>query len=133
MSPVRGVYLLIISIIKPVQIQVGALGNIFFKKGIYAYVGSAQNSLEKRVERHLKKVKRKFWHIDYLLENKNVKILQVFYKVAEKSDECKLAEEIGKKGTAIINFGSSDCNCKSHLFQLNNYQSLRESMHPMKV
>lgn len=129
----KGVYLLIISITKPVQIQVGALGKTSFEKGIYAYVGSAQNNLGKRVERHLKKVKRKFWHIDYLLENENVKILQVFYKVAGKSDECKLVEEIGKKGTPIINFGSSDCRCKSHLFQLNNYQFLRESMHLMKV
>ncbi|MEM2117647.1 MAG: GIY-YIG nuclease family protein [Candidatus Bathyarchaeia archaeon] len=129
----KGVYLLIISITKPIQIRVGALGNISFAKGIYAYVGSAQNRLEKRLERHLRKVKRKFWHIDYLLESDNVKILQIFYKATGKSDECKLAKEISRKGTAIIGFGSSDCNCKSHLFQLNDYQSLKEHMHSMKV
>ncbi|MEM3458252.1 MAG: GIY-YIG nuclease family protein [Candidatus Bathyarchaeia archaeon] len=129
----KGVYLLIVSIAKPIQIRVGALGNVSFEKGVYVYVGSAQNNLEKRVERHLKKVKRKFWHIDYLLENENVKILQVFYKVTGKSYECKLAKEISRKGTAIIGFGSSDCNCKSHLFRLNDYQSLKERMHSMKV
>ncbi|MBX5328025.1 GIY-YIG nuclease family protein [Candidatus Bathyarchaeota archaeon A05DMB-5] len=129
----KGVYLLIVSIAKPMQVRVGALGNISFAKGVYAYVGSAQNNLEKRVERHLKKVKRKFWHIDYLLENENVKILQVFYKATGKSDECKLAEEMSRKGTAINGFGSSDCNCKSHLFQLDDYQSLKECMRSMKV
>lgn len=129
----KGVYLLIVSIAKPVQIRVGALGNVSFEKGVYVYVGSAQNNLEKRVERHLKKIKRKFWHTDYLLENENVKILQVFYKATGKSDECKFAKEISRKGTAIIGFGSSDCNCKSHLFRLNDYQSLKERMHSMKV
>lgn len=133
MSRVKGVYLLIVSIAKPVQIRVGALGNVSFEKGVYVYVGSAQNNLEKRVERHLKKIKRKFWHTDYLLENENVKILQVFYKATGKSDECKFAKEISRKGTAIIGFGSSDCNCKSHLFRLNDYQSLKERMHSMKV
>lgn len=133
MSRVKGVYLLIISIAKSIQIRVGALGSISFAKGIYVYVGSAQNNLEKRVERHLKKAKRKFWHIDYLLENENVKILQVFYKATGKSDECKLAKEISRKGIPIIGFGSSDCNCKSHLFQLNDYQSLKERTHSMKV
>lgn len=129
----KGVYLLVISVIKNIQINVGVLGNIAFEKGIYAYVGSAQNSLDKRVQRHLRKTKRKFWHIDYFLDNENVKVLQVFHKIAGKSDECKLAEEMNKRGIAVINFGSSDCNCKSHLFKLNNYQSLRELMHPIKV
>jgi len=75
---VKGVYVLIISLAKDVNVKVGALGKIDFKKGTYAYVGSAQTNLLKRVERHLRKAKRRFWHIDYLLCNSNAKILKVF-------------------------------------------------------
>lgn len=124
----RGIYVLIISLNKNIEIEVGALGNINFKKGLYAYVGSAQNNLEKRLNRHLKKFKRKFWHIDYLLANKHAKIVKIFYKSAEKSEECNIAKIICERGIPIKDFGSSDCHCKSHLFKIEDYQFLREFM-----
>jgi len=117
----KGVYVLVISISGDVRVNIGALGGINFKKGLYAYVGSAQKSLEKRIERHLKKVKQKFWHIDYLLENKAVEVLEVFHKEAEKPDECKIAKRISEENVSIKGFGSSDCRCKSHLFQLKDH------------
>jgi adenylylsulfate kinase len=107
-------------------VNVGALGNLNFEKGIYAYVGSAKKGLSKRIQRHLRKYKRKFWHIDYLLENESVKIFEIFYKEAEKPFECKLAEKINEIGVPINGFGSSDCKCGSHLFKINSYQSLIE-------
>ncbi|HDO20376.1 MAG TPA: DUF123 domain-containing protein, partial [Candidatus Bathyarchaeota archaeon] len=91
-----------------------------FDHGIYVYVGSAQNSLEKRIARHFRKKKKKFWHIDYLLENENVKIITVLYKIAPRREECRIAKEINNIGSPIKGFGSSDCKCKSHLFKLNN-------------
>ena len=63
----KGIYILLISIAGRISVSVGALGDKSFQKGLYVYVGSAQNNLEKRVKRHLRKVKRRFWHIDYLL------------------------------------------------------------------
>jgi len=116
----RGVYVLIILITRNIKIKVGALREIKFAKGIYAYVGSAQNNLEKRIERHLKKNKKKFWHIDYLTANKFVKIVKVFYKLAKKSEECRTAEKLRKTEIPIKNFGCSDCNCESHLFKIEN-------------
>lgn len=124
----RGIYVLIVSVSKNIRVNIGALGNIFFKRGLYAYVGSAQNGLEKRIERHLEKSKRKFWHIDYLLENDAVEIVKVFYKKADKSEECKVAEKLVDKGVAVENFGCSDCGCVSHLFRVDDYGFLKDFM-----
>ncbi|MGQ9625005.1 MAG: GIY-YIG nuclease family protein [Candidatus Bathycorpusculaceae bacterium] len=124
----KGIYVLIISIKERVAVNIGALGKINFEKGFYAYVGSAQANLEKRIKRHFRRNKRKFWHIDYLLCNNAAKIEKIFYKKAEKAEECKIAKEIGKKGVALKGFGSSDCKCESHLFKIDDYQFLREFM-----
>lgn len=56
----KGIYILLISITRDISVSVGALGNKDFHKGLYAYVGSAQNNLEKRVERHLRRSKESF-------------------------------------------------------------------------
>ncbi|MBS7654282.1 GIY-YIG nuclease family protein, partial [Candidatus Bathyarchaeota archaeon] len=92
----KGVYILLILVDGDIAINIGSLGKIFFEGGFYAYVGSAQNSLEKRVARHFKKGKKKFWHIDYLLENKRGRIIEVFYREADKGEECRIANKIGE-------------------------------------
>jgi Uri superfamily endonuclease len=116
----KGVYILMIEISKKIRITIGSLGSLIFSKGLYAYVGSAQKGLEKRVERHLRKKKTKFWHIDYLLSNKYVKVKKVFYKKAGKEEECNISKKLERKGNYVKNFGSSDCKCKSHLFRIKN-------------
>ena len=121
-------YVLIIEVGSDVAVHVGALGRLMFKKGFYAYVGSAQNNLAKRVCRHLAKEKRKYWHIDYLLDSDATRIAAVFHKQADKAQECMLAEFIGNRWEAVVGFGSSDCNCKSHLFQLESLSFLQELM-----
>lgn len=125
---VKGVYVLVISVSKDIKINVGALGGVNFEKGLYAYVGSAQNGLEKRVERHVRKAKRKFWHLDYLLDNDAAKVSKVFHKEVRKTEECKIALKISEKAIPTEGFGSSDCKCVSHLFKLKDYQFLREFM-----
>ena len=117
----KGVYILGIHIVKPIYIKIGALGKIYFEKGKYVYVGSAQNSLEKRIARHLSKNKKTRWHIDYLLLNKNVFVKKVFYKVAPRSEEEKDACKILQFGIPIKKFGSSDSKCVSHLFKVNDF------------
>jgi len=120
----KGVYILLIKINKNVQETVGSLGKIKFNKGKYAYVGSAQNNLEKRVERHMSKNKKKFWHIDYLLDNKFTKIVDIFYKKSGKSEECRIASILSKTELPVLKFGCSDCNCKSHLFKIRNSDAI---------
>jgi len=124
----KGVYILVVSVSKDINVNVGALGSVNFEKGLYAYVGSAQNNLEKRIERHLRKTKQKFWHIDYLLDDADVEVLKVFHKKAGRLEECKIAKNISEIGVPVKGFGSSDCRCESHLFKLKGYQFLRGFM-----
>ncbi|MBS7659305.1 GIY-YIG nuclease family protein [Candidatus Bathyarchaeota archaeon] len=122
----KGVYVLAILIRRDLTVKVGALGAIEFRRGVYAYVGSAQNGLEQRVKRHFMRNKRKFWHIDYLLSDPDAKILGVFYKEAGKEYECVTAQKMCEAGLAVYKFGCSDCNCVSHLFLFRDFQSLVE-------
>jgi Uri superfamily endonuclease len=45
----KGVYVLIISVDENIRVKVRSLSTVNFESGIYAYVGSAQNNLEKRI------------------------------------------------------------------------------------
>lgn len=119
----KGNYCLIIEMKKLSKIKVGAKGFITFDKGFYVYVGSALNSLTKRVERHISNDKKKHWHIDYLLLNKNTKINQVIYTYCTEKIECIISNEINKNTNEYIKlFGCSDCNCSSHLYYFNSYE-----------
>ncbi|RAP47053.1 MAG: endonuclease [Methanosphaera sp. rholeuAM74] len=113
----KGVYCLIIRVSNECCIGVGAMGRLEFRAGFYVYVGSALNSLSKRVCRHLSSKKKKHWHVDYLLLNKNSKIEQVIYTNCDEKIECSIARRI-KEGSLnhIDAFGCSDCNCVSHLY-----------------
>ena len=110
-------YILLIHVSEDLEIKIGQLGEVFFKEGDYIYIGSAKAWLEARLQRYLRKEKRIFWHIDYLLRSEKTKILRIW--IIDKKVECKNAEvfcqnpatEIIKKG-----FGSSDCRCLTHLF-----------------
>lgn len=115
-----GCYVLIIELKTSQKIQIGKLGKLSFKKGFYAYIGSAMNSLEGRVRRHLRSEKKLHWHIDYLL--KNAKIVNVFYKEASDKIECNIANKFSEKLENTKGFGCNDCKCESHLF----YEAHRE-------
>jgi Uri superfamily endonuclease len=129
----KGIYALVIRLENDAALNVGALGMISFKKGVYIYVGSAQTNLELRVMRHLRKEKRLFWHIDYLLGNNAARVEKVFHMEDAKAAECVIASEIGKRGEPVISFGCSDCNCKSHLFRVENCDFLLGQMHLLKM
>lgn len=120
----KGIYILLIKIDKNIEIEIGSLGKINFDKGIYFYIGSAQNNLEKRIQRHKVKNKKLRWHIDYLLKNKYVKILKIYYKKAGREEECKIAKMLSKTEIPISKFGCSDCDCKSHLFKIKNLKNI---------
>lgn len=114
----KGVYAVFLEIKEKKNIEVGALGEICFEKGIYVYIGSAMNSLESRVSRHFSEDKKLHWHIDYLT-NESTPFAWIGLSV-ESDWECLLAETAAKSSEAVPveNFGSSDCNCDSHLFKI---------------
>lgn len=94
-----------------------------FRQGYHVYVGSAMGSGGlKRLKRHvllsLTKDKRPRWHVDQLLMSSNFDLVCVVYSLANGPTECQLAEKLNKamNGNNIRSFGSSDCNCPSHLF-----------------
>jgi Uri superfamily endonuclease len=132
-SALNGIYVLIIQLSSHANVIVGKLGTLHFTEGSFAYVGSAQVALEKRIERHLRKEKRVFWHIDYLLQNHSANILKAFTKTAEKQEECVVAKRIAAKGKAVASFGCSDCRCTSHLFRIRDYYFLSGFMQEYNV
>jgi Uri superfamily endonuclease len=110
----KGSYILVIQLKEDQKIQIGKLSRIHFSKGLYVYIGSALNGLEQRLNRHLRKGKKNHWHIDYLLKHGNV--IDIFYYESNSKEECNYAKKFEEKLLPILNFGSSDCKCKSHLF-----------------
>jgi len=116
---VKGVYLLFLKVKRDLRIRVGSLGVIGFKGGLYVYVGSAQNNLEKRVRRHLSKEKKVRWHIDYLTSSRGVDVVAVCAYELEKEYECIIAGYLQEISEEVIGgFGCSDCRCRSHLFRV---------------
>jgi Uri superfamily endonuclease len=120
----KGIYTLIILVNTKSRLKVRKLGYFNFKKGYYAYTGSALGagaaSLKRRVARHLKKKKSKHWHIDFLLANKNAQVTAVIAAESNANRECQinnLIKNIQGANVPIVGFGASDCkqNCKSHL------------------
>jgi Uri superfamily endonuclease len=112
----KGVYQLLVYLPQSAYIEIGKKGTFRFPKGYYVYTGSAKSGLKGRVERHLRKEKKRFWHIDYLLNHALVK--QVFLFPDEMIDECSLSRKMLKKSEAKVivpKFGASDCNCPTHL------------------
>ena len=120
----KGIYTLILFLSQEVSLNIGKLGKQRFPEGYYTYTGSAlgkgASSLKHRIARHLRKKKRKFWHIDYLLANENVSVEAVIVAETNENIECTpnhyMKEELGAK-VPVKGFGASDClkNCGSHL------------------
>lgn len=113
----KGCYCLVIFLSNEETIKIGKLGKIKFKKGHYVYVGSAMNSLNARINRHLSDEKKLHWHVDYLL--KNAEITQIIYN-ENKKVECELSQFLSSKTKGIEGFGCSDCDCNSHLYYFKN-------------
>lgn len=129
----KGIYVLAVSVVEPVCVRVGALGRVSFKRGLYAYVGSGQVGLEKRVARHLRRVKKRFWHIDYLLGSGVARVVRVFLIEGEKSEECRVAGVLSERGVPVVGFGCSDCCCRSHLFVIGDCGFLGEFMRELRL
>ena len=120
----KGVYVLVIEVSKDVDLVIGSLGRIRFFRGLYAYVGSAQNGLEKRIGRHLSDDKKIFWHVDYLLDC--AKVARVFYREGSKSFECAIARKLCETAHEVAGFGCSDCRCGAHLFRISGIETVMD-------
>ena len=114
----KGIYCLVFS--NPgCTARIGALGEIAFRKGWHIYVGSALGSgglvrLERHIALSRDKDKRPKWHVDYLSTDSRFVLRSAVHAVTEDRVECRLANALA--GSVIPKFGSSDCDCPSHLF-----------------
>ena len=119
-----GSYVLIISLDHPRRIEVGALGEIDFPAGAWAYVGSAMAGLDARIARHLRDDKRLHWHVDYLL--RHAEVAEVVRVESDERLECRIAAGLAERLAVVRGFGSSDCACAGHLFGPASIDAVRE-------
>ena len=134
----RGVYLLFLKLKEIQKIRPGKLSQTEFKPGIYLYVGRAKQVLQRRLERHLRKEKKFFWHIDYFLQKAEIEEIWIRY---DFFDECWAASELKNilKDSLfpLEKFGSSDCRFTSHLIYLPrtraDLKSLRKKLSLEKI
>lgn len=115
----KGIYLLYLKILDNVNIEVGKLGSFKLEKGTYIYVGSDQRNVERRIQRHVSKKKKKKWHIDYVTSHEKAIVKAACIYDLPKEYECKLANVLLEMGFNMVKgFGSSDCRCISHFFKI---------------
>ena len=122
--PEKGVYTLIIRLEDDLEIHVGSLGMVSLRAGYHLYTGSALGrgalGLRGRVMRHISRLKRLFWHIDYLLNEPGARVEALIVAESMRKRECEvnkaLMSELGAVPSAP-GFGSSDCRsgCPAHL------------------
>lgn len=110
-----GNYIVVLRLEQDKSLSIGSKGTIHFPCGYYLYVGSAKQHLTKRLERHQRKRKRFHWHIDYLRQAAefHAAIAIRTPEPLEHAIACALGEVADWE---IAQFGSSDCNCRTHLF-----------------
>jgi len=128
----KGTYTLVILVPSERLLVIGRMGSYIFRKGYYAYTGSAFGksvSLQGRILRHLRKHKEKRWHIDYLLSGDDVTITGVVAARTRKRMECEVNRYLRDALQAEIpvpQFGSSDCKekCGSHLLYLGDERDI---------
>jgi Uri superfamily endonuclease len=114
----KGTYVIVLRLDHAPKIHIGKLGRVHFKKGWYAYVGSAfgPGGLKSRLNRHIAPKKNYHWHIDYL----NPEIIEVWVSDPGEHLEHDWANALGNIASdRIPKFGCSDCSCESHLFRFN--------------
>lgn len=136
----RGNYVLILQVERPFQAYVGTLGKNRFKSGFYLYVGSAlgcgSSSLEGRLNRHLRRLKRIHWHIDHLTTTPYVKVVSAYYVETDVRRECELTDTLVEEFSGRVEpsgFGSTDCGCDGHLIYIGGRWTVNQIVEKINV
>jgi|LSQX01.2.fsa_nt_gb Uri superfamily endonuclease len=114
-----GLYVIWMMLSMSARLQIGALGELDFTPGTYAYVGTAQRGRSARIRRHLAVDKPRRWHMDYLRPYVTVEGITLYD--GHREDECRLVKQIMAATGAKRDhpgFGASDCRCGGHLLFL---------------
>jgi len=114
-----GSYIFILHLPLDTTLTVRKLGRVNFPKGYYLYVGSAKVNLSKRLERHLRRKKNFFWHIDYLRDHAD-RCMALPIRASSPLEHDIAAALNTVADWRIPGFGSSDCSCNTHLFGMHD-------------
>jgi len=117
------------SLQKPLSFRLRSGRFVRLNAGIYFYVGSAFGSggIQSRLSRHLKKSKKKHWHLDFITTSEAFTPISAI-AIPEMAVECALASIILELASPIPKFGSSDCKCLSHLFLAEEPERIKEEI-----
>ncbi|MCS4038555.1 GIY-YIG nuclease family protein [Salinibacter ruber] len=118
MTDAPGTYALLLQNEERQEIEVGALGAMTVRPGVYVYVGSAfgPGGLRARVGRHARGDGALHWHVDYL--RAATALEAVWYTHDPERRECTWAAVLRALPGASVpvdGFGASDCTCPAHL------------------
>ncbi|PWB81333.1 MAG: DUF123 domain-containing protein [Methylocystaceae bacterium] len=109
-----GAYVLLVELDAPLRITAGKGREATLAPGRYLYCGSAKGpgGLRARLARHMRRGKRRHWHIDQLTEAGAVHGAWA----TPHGSECAHVAELAHLPVPLDGFGSSDCpRCRSHL------------------
>ena len=112
----KGTYALVVRLEAPCKLNVGKLGPVELPAGYCLYFGSALGGLAGRIQRHLRRRKKLWWHIDYLTRVATPE--EVWWNESAGRAECDWATAgllLPGATTPAPGFGASDCRCGSHL------------------
>ncbi len=116
-----GAYLLLLELSGPIRPAIAAFSATELPPGPYVYAGSARGpgGLKARLARHLRRQKKRHWHIDHLTGEAS----SMLAFAVPGGNECALVRsllESGRYHQPLPGFGSSDCRtCTSHLLAPN--------------
>jgi len=113
-----GTYILVLRSYTARAITIGRLGKLRLRSGFYLYIGSAfgPGGLRARIQHHLRRARCPHWHIDYL--RRYTQLEAVWYWSGSRREHEAVTVVGGLPGAtvALPGFGSSDCECDTHLF-----------------
>lgn len=121
-----GSYVLLVRLPHAVTLTAGRLPERVYRAGWYAYTGSALKGLKARLNRYLDPARKRYWHIDYLLEHGEAAGAWLF--PGRERLECRLAARLREEFAAVPAFGSTDCRCGGHLFYARRGESFRRAL-----
>jgi Uri superfamily endonuclease len=114
-----GAYALLIETGRAVDVPIGKARRITLEPGLYVYAGSAYGpgGIDARVARHLRRDKKRHWHVDDLTAAADR--TRAFGLVG--GSECDIITRLTQRSdfsVAAAGFGNSDCRaCPSHLLR----------------
>ena len=115
---VHGTYLLLLECDRQVELSIGKLGHMMTPPGFYLYVGSAfgPGGIQARVNHHARIATRPHWHIDYLRAAAELLDVWCVYGIRCEHAWGHSLMQSEAATMPLKGFGSSDCECATHLF-----------------